>query len=76
MKPQYVTGHPRNYSPQYCIQHIRDIAPPALMSAHHTAHVVMVTIYTTSAPFGKHHSEYTCKPICCLWQVWRSYEAR
>lgn len=57
-RAQHTTGRPRNDSPRYCIQHIRDIAPPALMAAHHTDVVVC-----------KEHQavdlrEIEC-PICC-----------
>ena len=33
---QHINGRPRHDSPRYCIQHIRKVAPPAFMPAHHT----------------------------------------
>ena len=39
-KAQHTTGHPRNDSPRYCIQAIQDIAPPAIMLAHHTNAII------------------------------------
>ena len=54
MKAQYVTGRPHD-SPRYCIQHIRNIAPPALMSAHHTDVVVCKEHQVINLPTNVQH---------------------
>ena len=54
-KAQHMTGRPRNDSPRYCIQHIRDIAPPA---PHHADVAICENHQVVDL------GELEC-PICC-----------